>query len=106
MAKDRLEQYMDTMREAVEKMKERPAVKEFLALQEMVNAAEQLNKAILAMEEEVPTITAPKERKPRTRKEAKMPVLSSDTFPNGETTATGMVGEVRESNGVTVDMSA
>ncbi len=76
MAKDRLEQHIETMKEALKKAKENIYVKKFLSLQDLLAAAERLNAAIIASEEEVSVMAEPQPRTPR-RKQAKMPTLKN-----------------------------
>ena len=81
MAKDRLEQHIEHMKEALEKAKENIYVKKYLSLQDLLAAAERLNAAIIASEEDIPEMAEPKPR-PHRRKAAQengvSPVVQED----------------------------
>jgi hypothetical protein len=71
---DRLDQHIADLQEKIEIAKSHPAVQKMMHLQKKLDEARRVNDELLASEEDVPTITGP--RKPRARKQAKMPEMN------------------------------
>ncbi len=77
MAKDRLDNYIEDLKQKISNAEQHPSVKKLVSLQNDLAAAEKIQTAILAGEESVPSIGEPKQRKSRTPKhQAKMPELA------------------------------